>query len=193
MKRRASLISKDSLNNSSSKWIELKQIKYVNENGREMLWESAERKRQAGAAAIIAILEPSQKIILVRQFRPPTGGYVLEFPAGLMDENDRSPVQTALRELKEETGYIGTHVKTVPASFSSPGLSSESVYVIKLAVDERLPENLNPQAVQEETENIENFVVPLKKLSSFIEERVNEGDLIDSKLAMFACGIAFNI
>ena len=193
MKRKASLVSKDSLNNSSSKWIELKQIKYINENGRELQWESAERKRQTGAAAIIAILEPSQRIILVRQFRPPSGGYVLEFPAGLMDENDSSPVQTALRELKEETGYIGTHVKTVPASFSSPGLSSESVYVVQLSVDENLPENLNPQPAQEETENIENFIVPLKKLSSFIEERLQTGDLLDSKLAMFASGMAFNI
>lgn len=193
MKKKATLTSKTSLENSSAKWIELKQIKYINERGKEMLWESAERKRHCDAAAVIAILEQSQRIILVRQFRPPAGGYVIEFPAGLMDASDKTPLQTALRELKEETGYTGTHIRTIPASFSSPGLSSESVYVVHLSVDETAELNLLPQASPEETENIEVIKVPLKQLGSFLRESLESGDLLDSKLTMFAAGIDFSI
>lgn len=43
-----------------------------------------------------------KSIILVKQYRPPLGKYLIEFPAGLSDENE-SPETTALRELKEET------------------------------------------------------------------------------------------
>lgn len=41
-----------------------------------------------------------------RQFRPPAGRVVIEFPAGLVDPNETLE-ECALRELREETGYVG--------------------------------------------------------------------------------------
>lgn len=46
-----------------------------------------------------------KQILIIACYRPPVDKYVLEFPAGLMDDEDL--FGNALRELKEETGYTG--------------------------------------------------------------------------------------
>ena len=44
------------------------------------------------------------KIIFIANYRPPVDSFVLEFPAGLMDNDNLE--ENALRELKEETGVV---------------------------------------------------------------------------------------
>jgi 8-oxo-dGTP pyrophosphatase MutT (NUDIX family) len=43
--------------------------------------------------------------VLEKQYRPPLGKMVIEVPAGLVDAGE-SPEEAAVRELREETGYI---------------------------------------------------------------------------------------
>lgn len=64
------------------------------------------------AIQILAILEkPSgPELLLEKQFRPPTGKVVIELPAGMVDQGE-TPEQAAVRELKEETGYVGEVVE----------------------------------------------------------------------------------
>ena len=47
--------------------------------------------------------ENHDRVVLIRQFRYPLGGYVYELPAGLVDPGENYHV-AAVRELKEETG-----------------------------------------------------------------------------------------
>jgi len=54
---------------------------------------------------IILAMTADEKIILVRQFRPPLNQFTLEFPSGFMNEGE-TPQDAAVRELKEETGYV---------------------------------------------------------------------------------------
>lgn len=46
------------------------------------------------------------ELLLQKQFRPPLDKVAIEMPAGLIDK-DETPEECAVRELKEETGYIG--------------------------------------------------------------------------------------
>lgn len=55
-----------------------------------------------------------------KQFRPPINKVVIEVPAGLVDEGETAE-QSAVRELREETGYVGTVEETSPVMFN--GLS----------------------------------------------------------------------
>lgn len=57
-----------------------------------------------GAVAIVPVTEEG-KLVMVRQFRYPSGKILLEIPAGKIDKGETDPEKTARRELKEETGY----------------------------------------------------------------------------------------
>ena len=92
-------------------------ITYRDPEGKERLWESAERlTRPKGcdidAIGVAAILNDPAKpnetprIVLQKQWRAPADAVVIEIPAGLMDPGE-TPAECALRELKEETGYVG--------------------------------------------------------------------------------------
>jgi 8-oxo-dGTP pyrophosphatase MutT (NUDIX family) len=54
----------------------------------------------------VIALTPDQQVVLVRQFRHGTRTFTLEIPGGLIDPGE-TPVEAAVRELREETGYVG--------------------------------------------------------------------------------------
>ncbi len=53
----------------------------------------------------IVAITPQQELVLIRQYRFGTGEVTLEIPGGLIDPGD-TPESAALRELREETGYM---------------------------------------------------------------------------------------
>lgn len=64
------------------------------------------------AVGIVAILEkPSgPELLLQKQYRPPIDKICIEVPAGLVDEGEDAET-CALRELREESGYVGEVIK----------------------------------------------------------------------------------
>ena len=60
----------------------------------------------------IVALTTNGDLVLVRQFRPAVEAVTLELPAGLVDVGD-TPERTAIRELKEETGFVAERVTLV--------------------------------------------------------------------------------
>ena len=62
-----------------------------------------------GAVAIVPITNDG-KLVMVKQFRYPTGQVILEIPAGKIDQGETDPLLTAKRELKEETGYTAQNL-----------------------------------------------------------------------------------
>jgi ADP-ribose diphosphatase len=58
----------------------------------------------------IVAITPAKKVVVVNQFRFGVGKRTLEIPAGIIEIGE-TPEQTAVRELKEETGYTTNHWK----------------------------------------------------------------------------------
>ena len=102
---------------------------------RKQVLSIGEDYRQADAVIIVPIHNDEdgvKRLVLIREYRPPIQGYEVGFPAGLTDDKEQ-PSQTAIRELKEETGLDTICIdKVSPTTFSSAGMTDEScrfVYV----------------------------------------------------------------
>lgn len=80
-----------------------------------------------GGAAVVA-LDESGRVCLVRQYRHAAGGYIWEFPAGKID-NQEPPLQTAQRELEEEAGRTAREWRSLGEYLSSPGFLTEVVHL----------------------------------------------------------------
>jgi ADP-ribose pyrophosphatase len=78
-----------------------------------------------GSAAVIALTADDQ-VILVRQRRHAIDADILEIPAGLVDPGEE-PVDTAKRELLEETGFEPEDLWPVCTMVPSPGYSNERI------------------------------------------------------------------
>ena len=168
---------------ASGGWISLQKIKYQGHDGKIRTWESASRINSQGAVMMIPVTRPGDKLVIIRQFRPPTGRLVYEFPAGLINPGE-DPVEAAIRELKEETGYTGTVDYCSPQVFTSPGLSSEFVHLVKMTVD--LENQPDLETHFDESEYIETFLVGQDELTDFIRKAEREGCGVDTKIYMWA-------
>ncbi len=79
-----------------------------------------------GAAVILA--KKGGKIILLRQYRYPVKEWILELPAGTIEPGE-DPLDTAIRELEEETGLKALEMDLLGWFYTSPGISTERMYV----------------------------------------------------------------
>ncbi|MDD3154745.1 MAG: NUDIX hydrolase [Victivallaceae bacterium] len=171
----------------AGKYLELCTVHFTDERSRNRQWESVRRVGGRGAAGIVAYLMPGQTLILVRQFRPPSGKYILEFPAGLIDPGE-TPAETAERELYEETGYRGKILRSTAGVYSSPGMSAETIHLVFMEVNSADYPTC-PQTHQESSENIEVLLVPKTELKAFLAAEEANGVGIDSKLMLYACAL----
>ncbi|KAI0847695.1 putative ADP-ribose pyrophosphatase [Daldinia vernicosa] len=198
-KKVARIISTELLENKDAKWINLVKITYEDENGQVRTWEAMKRPGRPSTSAVdavqmIAVIQHKDgpKVLLEKQFRAPAGKIVIEFPAGLVDEGE-TVEQAALRELKEETGYVGEVVPdrggSRPILFSSPVSSSSRTFLIHLKIDPEKEENQTPKPQLEDGEFIEAFWVPLDSLYAECRKLEAQGFAIDGKVGVFAEGL----
>ena len=94
---------------------------------------SLELIRHAGAAAVVPFVDPPGSpdpgILLLRQYRYASGGYLYEVPAGLPRGPDEAWAECARRELAEETGYRAARVEYLTRIFTTPGFTNEVIHL----------------------------------------------------------------
>lgn len=77
----------------------------------------------------VVALTPQGELVLVRQFRFGIDGFSLEIPGGIMDEGE-NPLETALRELREETGYVGARAQLLGSTHPNPAIQSNQCHFV---------------------------------------------------------------
>ena len=80
-----------------------------------------------GGAIMVAVTDEG-KILMEKQYRKPLESEFLELPAGKADP-DEDPEVTAVRELKEETGYTAGSVKHLVSFYPTCGYSNEHLHI----------------------------------------------------------------
>lgn len=92
---------------------------------KEGRWEYVRRVNASGAVMIVAVTEEGE-LLLVEEYRVPLHARTVGLPAGISgDEGEESSLQSARRELEEETGYRADSWTYLLAGPSSPGLTTE--------------------------------------------------------------------
>ncbi|WP_460773304.1 NUDIX domain-containing protein [Microbacterium sp. GXF7504] len=81
-----------------------------------------------GAAAVIA-LDADGRVLLIQQYRHPIRHRDWEVPAGLLDVDGESPLDTARRELAEEADLSADRWDELVSVFTTPGGNDEVVHI----------------------------------------------------------------
>ncbi|XP_035181155.1 ADP-sugar pyrophosphatase [Oxyura jamaicensis] len=179
------------------KWLKLEETTYTDPNGKTRTWETVKRAGRkkgvsADGVAVIAVLQRTLHydcIVLVKQFRPPINGYCLEFPAGLIEENETAE-SAALRELEEETGYKGEVVECTPALCLDPGLSNSTTHIVSVTINGDDAENTRPKQKLDDGEYVEVISLPKNDLLQRIDELVAEEQIaVDARVYTYALAL----
>jgi ADP-ribose pyrophosphatase len=109
-------------------------------------------------AVVIAALDANGYVTLVRQYRHAVGRWLLELPAGTLEPGEE-PLQTAVRELREEAGLVAGRWDRLGMFFSSPGFLREEMHAF-LARDLRI--------VQAEPESDEDITLVSRSLADLL-------------------------
>jgi ADP-ribose pyrophosphatase len=145
-------------------WIEKRTIRLPNGIEREKVIV-----HPSNAVAILPVHGDQCK--LLRQYRYAIDQYILEAPAGTM-EQDEDPSETAQRELIEETGFVAK--KIVPKGFiyTTPGYTDEKIFLFEAR--DLLPSD---EYGKDEDEIIEVMDIATSEL----KDMINNGTIVDAK------------
>jgi ADP-ribose pyrophosphatase len=125
--------------------------------------------RHPGAVAIVALFEDG-KVLLERQFRYPNRREFIEIPAGKLEPGEPH-LDTAKRELLEETGYVAAHWARLGVIHTAIGYTDEAIELF-------LAQGLEYRAAQLDAgEFLEVLKVPFEEAIVMIRE----GRITDSK------------
>jgi ADP-ribose pyrophosphatase len=135
-------------------------------NGKEATMEIV---THGGAAAVVPI-DKEGCIILVRQYRHAIGAMTLEIPAGKIDKGE-NPYTCALRELEEETGYIGKNCNLLIKMYTAIGFCQEAIYIYLAECEQTGVINLDE----------DEFVTLEKYKLEDAYKMILSGDIVDGK------------
>ncbi len=178
------------IKNISLGWIKKYVLKYRMEDGTDFNYDLVTRNvidkpcdlAAKNNAVTIICYDKNKNFLLLKEFRYAVNDYVIDFPAGLID-NGESVVKAAKRELFEETGLSGNVTYVLDGGFSSAGMTDEKVAVCMIEVD-----NFNSVTNKnvEGNEDIEYMICSLSELE--LVANTGKGK-ISNRVQFFMLGI----
>lgn len=141
-------------------------------------WQYVERKKGKEAVAVVAVTDDG-RVVLTEQTRKPLGARVIDFPAGLVgdEEGTTDPAETARKELEEETGFVCESVELLAKGPTSPGITSEIVSLYRARKVTRKGDGGGVGG-----EDIQVHLVPRGELEQWLRRKANEGPAVDLKV-----------
>lgn len=126
--------------------------------------------KHVGAACVVAV-DSDGNIIIEKQFRYPFGKVLTEIPAGKLDSKEEPHLEAALRELKEETGFIAEKMVYLGEFYPTCAYSDEIIHMY-LA--------LNLTLEEQKLDDDEFLGVEKMPLEDFVNE-IMKGNVQDGK------------
>lgn len=131
------------------------------------------------AVAVVA-LDEQGRIALLRQYRHAVGERLWELPAGLCDVDGEELLETARRELVEETGLEADHWRPLIEIVPSPGFSTERVHVYLATGIREVP---RPEAEHEEADMEQSWLPVAEAVEMIFDGRMINGIAVSGILA----------
>ncbi len=171
---------------TKTRFLSMYEAEYENRVGNKKSWMNATRKSEEflndkffknkkdedDAVVIAAFHKPTNKIVLVKQFRIPVNDFVYELTAGLIDEGEDFKTSVK-RELKEETGLdLVEIISNKSKLYLSPGMTDECVNLVYCTCEGELS-----------TDNMEDdeCIEPILISRDEAKEIINGNSLMDIK------------
>jgi len=190
-------------------WLSFNVADYLNKGVTIKGYEYVERTTRKGEFDGVDILgimhfpvtKRADELILIANYRPPIDRFVLQLPAGLI-ENPENCKEEASRELKEETGFIPEKILDIldtknipeisPILYGDPWKSTENGKLVILQVNGDDEKNQHVTQSLELSENIQvhRFKISASLLQDIISFSKENGFEIEAKVYALCLGIA---
>ncbi len=120
-----------------------------------------------------------QKIVMVKQYRFGTSKFELEIPGGII-EKDETPLEAGIRELREETGFVGNIYKYLGHVDPNPAFQANKCHTVLIENCKRLEEQeLDPG------EDIGTEIMSERKIRSLIDKGDIRHSLVMSAFRLY--------
>jgi 8-oxo-dGTP pyrophosphatase MutT (NUDIX family) len=128
----------------------------------------------------VIALTPDRQLVMIEQFRHGSNTVELEIPGGMMDPGETDPVVTAVRELREETGYEGENARLLGKIWSNPAILSNKTYTV-LIENCRLKHDVD----WDHGEDLETRLVPVAEIPKLVADEKISHSLVVVALYYF--------
>ena len=131
--------------------------------------------RHSGAAAVLPVLSDldaeDPQVLLIRQYRYASGGFMLEVPAGRPDQEGEPWEACARRELQEEAGVVVGEVTSLTLIYTTRGFTDERIHLFLATRLTKADGKLDH----------DEFIEPVALRMSEALEKVRDGEIADAK------------
>lgn len=142
------------------------KVHYELPDGHKRTYDLVDHKN----AVTIVPVNQEGEVLFIKQYRVGSRDYLLELPAGVIDKGEE-PVETAMRELREETGMAANELIQLGGFFMTPGYSNEFMTVF-------LAKDLYPAPLEMDDDEFLNLIkVPLEEAY----KKARNGEILDGK------------